>query len=414
MKRIISTLVLLLASLACSAPWYSSVAIDRAGNVCAGSIGAFATQSGGMGYYPKFTGGFLYCQNGHVESLEYGLTDLVMFGVDSVLYSKISYVNSDAASIRDYYDSSVVTIGVTSIYGSSLFTTTSSYIAFRGILLVNADSILIADRDGLSANNFSMTNPRAITDLPSQLSSQPIQSIARDFKGRLWVGSDSGVWIQNEATSSWKFQGTGWPVRNIFPMDTNEVVATSYHSVLDGYSPDSARQVCFENDTVQASCSIPSFTIYCPYPGKCYTANEGYLQDRIQGVLSRQIYLPNTVDLALAPNGKLWAATGNGLYSIDTSTFVATREYLGLDTPVVALPRMKQNMEWNLVQQGRQLFIHSSVAGWVELIGIDGTREQRMELKKGSMQMLVPHAGVWLLRWTPCSGNAQSRRLVMF
>jgi len=152
-------------------------------------------------------------------------------------------------------------------------------------------------------------------------------------------------------------------------------------------------------------------------PGECFEVNSPYsgLHYIDHGVDVRAVSLPYTFDLALAPNGKLWAATGFGLFSIDTATFVATREYIGLDTPVVAtLPHTSQQRLWSVTQLERNLRVQSTVAGAVDLIDLTGHRLQRMDLDRQSVTLTVPHAGVWIVRWTSAKCVVDVRRMVVY
>jgi len=246
-----------------------------------------------------------------------------------------------------------------------------------------------------------------------------VRSLAKDFKNRLWAGTDSGVWVQDaEGDTTWTYHAVGWPVKNIFPIDTNQVVVASFHMALDGYDATTAKKACFENDSMRASCSTTAYALVnlCPRPGECFEVNSPHsgLHYIDHGVDVRAVALPYTFDLALAPNGKLWAATGYGLYSIDTATFVATREYIGLDTPVVAtLPHASQQRLWSVAQQGRNLRVQSSVAGAVDLIDLTGHRVSHAEVNREARTLVVPHAGVWLVRWTSVTGVVDVRRMVV-
>jgi len=251
MNRLMGILLISIAGVAWSTSWYTSVAVDSSGLVCAGSVGSFNGN-----FVPAFTPGFLYCQNGKIEA-QYMVSDIVMAGQDSVLFSYVSMDNGYQI------DSSGIGISSLSIYDEG-------HIGLRSILPVSVDSILFADQSGMFANDFAFSNSRTIAGLPIELATSPVRSLAKDFKNRLWAGTDSGVWVQDaEGDTTWTYHAVGWPVKNIFPIDTNQVMVASFHMALDGYDATTAKKACFENDSMRASCSTTAYALVnlCPRPG---------------------------------------------------------------------------------------------------------------------------------------------------
>jgi len=419
MKKLIAFLMVSFTAYAWSLS-YTSVTVDPLGQVCAGRIGQFDEGEYQVISYP-LAEGYLYCEKGYSSNFIYNIANLVLVGTDSVLYSTIIDVAMGSTPTHILYDSALVSVG-TELMLSDPWTLGGegygrTYFALRGVLPITGDSILFAHQNGLSANSFSLMNGRSLSGIPAELATGPVRSLVKDFKNRLWAGTDSGVWVQNaEGDTTWTYHAVGWPVKNIYPMDTNQVVVSSFRIGMDGYDPSTAKKACFESDTLRSNCTTLAIMNLCPRPGECFEVNGMHkgLQYFDHGVSVHSLLMNYIFDLALAPNGKLWAATGYGLYSIDTATFVATREYIGLDTPVVAtLPHASQQRLWNVTQQGRNLRVQCSVAGAVDLIDLTGHRVSHVVVNREARMLAVPHAGVWLVRWTSVTGVVDVRRMVV-
>jgi len=248
MNKLIAFLIVSFTAYAWSLS-YTSVAVDPSGQVCAGSIGGFEIGEYG-GVYLTYSDGFLYCENGKMVSNGYGLADISYLGRDSILYSWIDII--DPAGSNPFENAGIGLEHFTDLDASWNLSGSNAYLGLRGVHVISRDTILLGDQNGLSVNNFALSNSRLLTGLPTQLASGPVRSLAKDFKNRLWAGTDSGVWVQDtEGDTTWTYHAVGWPVRNILPIDTHQVVVASFHMALDGYEQGTAKKACFENDSLR-------------------------------------------------------------------------------------------------------------------------------------------------------------------
>ncbi|HSQ41709.1 MAG TPA: hypothetical protein VLM37_05465 [Fibrobacteraceae bacterium] len=424
--------LLLGLSIAGATPWYTAVAADSAGNVCAGSIGAYgitAVESESVGDYYYFTGysltksdlsQFMVCQNAQGEDFYNGDATAVLMYLGGN-----SFLDVEMGPYYDLMDSTAFGLYFVSVTDNSLTfpkVESDDYEGARDFLLISPDSLLVARNNGLALIHISTYSVDTLAGLPEELSSGPVRSLALDFEGQLWAGTDSGVWVRS-VDSVWSFRNLGWSVRYIAAMDSHVVFLQSQKFVYDGgdpLHPDHAG--CYQDTTWLSSCwSVGAYPtvpieVVCPEAGNCFFGKgtggiEHVVGDSVLCTAS-PYDLRLFFDMDLAPDGTLWMAGYGGLYSVDTATCTATRHYMGDDTLVTPLLPSQTAQGWSVYSQGLQVHVWAT-DGSVELLSLNGRLHSRTTVVSGAAVLNASSAGLWIVRWVPRNGTPQTRTVLV-
>jgi hypothetical protein len=269
-----------------------------------------------------------------------------------------------------------------------------------------------------------------LSGIPEILAYTIVFDLARDFEGQLWVATDSGVFVQSADGSQWTRNITAERIGNIVAVDSGLVSMQQKNFILDrpfDIRPyvwwDNLHLGCTQNGVWTTTCAketvaydtVKTHVLNCPKPGFCYASLQygGDYPRLVQldhGAIVKTHSFPGTVyDMALAPNGRIWVATGAGLFSLDSGTFEGQREAIGSDLGYEPIPIQKTVGQskpfWSL--HGRVLTF-SGQAGRVELFDLLGNRQASETLGKNSPNMAIPHRGVWVVRFTGTNGAITS------
>ena len=176
---------------------------------------------------------------------------------------------------------------------------------------------------------YSITKYDLISGLePERKPSFYVSSVLKDSQGRLWAGSESGLFLIDESDHSWKRKTLEGSVNKLFEDSEGNIWFTSYRGIkriLPGNGIDNII-VYLKGDTedVDAITSNHSINV-AEYEKKLYfgTVNGMFIYDLTteQFMDFNKNAIQSVVNnLTITPEGILWAGSANGILRYDLNT----------------------------------------------------------------------------------------------